>query len=75
MINKMNGLNLGYPIIVDKSMLPERDVFPYDIEIKPNIFKHDIIAGTDTNKAELQVMANLLTKPNAPVAWGIEDNW
>ena len=75
MINKMNSLNLGCPIIIDKSMLPKRDVFPYKRDVEPNGFEHDIIAGIDANKANLQVMANLLTKPNIPLAWGIEDNW
>ena len=56
-------------------MLPKRDVFPSEREVKQNGFEHDIVAGIDTNKSELQVMANLLTKPNIPFAsfWGIED--
>ena len=74
MNTKMNGLNLGYQIIIDKSMLQKRDVFPYEREVNPNGFEHNIIAGIDTNNTELQVMENLLTKPNIPLAWGTEDN-
>ena len=74
MINRVNGLTTNYTI--DKSMLPKRDFVPYEEkQFSPNDKKHFIMANKETNKAELQEMAKLLSESKLPVAsfWGIED--
>lgn len=74
MINRVNGLTIG--LTIDESKLPKRHFLPSDEkQFSPNDKNYFIIANKETNKAEIQEMAKLLSESKLPVAsfWGIED--